>query len=251
MPFTLENPRPTRARSSIPPVLGPYPRNERMSLISVRASSDERHSVRGSPPYRSKRAIELAYQLLAVSLGYLVPRRWPVDLTKSGSSGPTNVPTTDCGSNRRSWRAVATGKDLHKHEWVQYWAAVRKQASRLLGRQAVPGVDYAMTEVVHCKSAGEKGVADAVRACSDRCLDRILGLSHARVVVALGAVAAKELRRLAASESNREAVIGPVQVLGATQFVLFLPHPNAHGVKSAECLLSDQERRMIMERLAG
>lgn len=145
----------------------------------------------------------------------------------------------------------AAGKDLHKHEWVRYWAAVRKQASRLLARPAVPGPDYAMTEVVHCKSAGEKGVADAVRTCSDRYLDRILGLSPARVVVALGAVAAKELRRRAAPESNREALIGPVQVVGATRFVLFLPHPNAYGVKSVERLLSDQERRMIRECLAG
>lgn len=50
----------------------------------------------------------------------------------------------------------------HNGDWVRFWAAVRKQAFRLLGHLAVPGVDYAMTEVVHCKSAGERGVADAL-----------------------------------------------------------------------------------------
>ena len=41
---------------------------------------------------------------------------------------------------------------------VRYWTMVRSHANALLGRSAIPGVDFAMTEVVHCKSKAETGV---------------------------------------------------------------------------------------------
>ena len=44
---------------------------------------------------------------------------------------------------------------------VPFWRGVRARATEILGRDAVPGVDFALTELVHCKSTGEQGVARA------------------------------------------------------------------------------------------
>jgi hypothetical protein len=38
---------------------------------------------------------------------------------------------------------------------------VRQRAIELLQRDVRPGVDYALTEIVHCKSKSENGVAEA------------------------------------------------------------------------------------------
>ena len=35
---------------------------------------------------------------------------------------------------------------------VRFWCSVRARAKELLGREAVPGEDFTLTEVVHCKS---------------------------------------------------------------------------------------------------
>ena len=39
---------------------------------------------------------------------------------------------------------------VHKKKHVRYLAAIKTRASELLGRPAVPGVDYVNSEVVHC-----------------------------------------------------------------------------------------------------
>ncbi|MCH7745362.1 MAG: hypothetical protein IIC84_04730, partial [Chloroflexi bacterium] len=55
--------------------------------------------------------------------------------------------------------------------WVPYWAEVKKRAMELLERDDVrPGVDYALSEVVHCKSKGQVGVSKDLDECSTRYL---------------------------------------------------------------------------------
>ena len=44
---------------------------------------------------------------------------------------------------------------------VVFWSAVRQRAIDLLDRPLRPGRDYALTEVVHCKSRAERGVREA------------------------------------------------------------------------------------------
>jgi hypothetical protein len=72
---------------------------------------------------------------------------------------------------------------------TRFWSSIRKRAEELLGPGAQPHRDYAMTEVVHCKSKDEIGVAKAAATCGERYLDRILSLSPAGVVVVVGAAA--------------------------------------------------------------
>jgi hypothetical protein len=113
-----------------------------------------------------------------------------------------------------------------------YWFATQARAAELLGRPPVPGVDYALTEVVHCKSTDEIGVSKAASTCSATWLRPILRLAGARVVVLMGAVA----REAFAAEFRwpRGAFEPPHELEGRPRIVLQLPHPNAH-TKRVDC----------------
>jgi uracil-DNA glycosylase len=64
---------------------------------------------------------------------------------------------------------------------------VRSRARELIPeRQPRPGRNYALTEVVRCKSRNERGVEEARLICSGRYLERTLDASRADVVVFLG-----------------------------------------------------------------
>ncbi len=73
---------------------------------------------------------------------------------------------------------------------VRYLVQVRAMARDIFGRAVVPGSDYALTEVVHCKSRNNIGVAKARPVCTDKWLSRILDASGASVVGVLGKDAA-------------------------------------------------------------
>jgi hypothetical protein len=64
-----------------------------------------------------------------------------------------------------------------------YWSAAFKQARRLLGAGFDLGRDLCLTEIVHCKSKGEEGVAAAAPRCASRYLVRLLEASSAPLVV--------------------------------------------------------------------
>lgn len=63
---------------------------------------------------------------------------------------------------------------------TKYWQKVRLHAELLLARPVVDaGADYALTELVHCRSGGERGVKEALSTCVDRYLERVLACSPA------------------------------------------------------------------------
>jgi hypothetical protein len=68
----------------------------------------------------------------------------------------------------------------------KYWAEIHQRAIELLGADPKPGIDYALTEVVHCKSSGNKGVAEARMECASRYLGPVLEAAAARVIVIVG-----------------------------------------------------------------
>jgi hypothetical protein len=49
---------------------------------------------------------------------------------------------------------------------VRYWSCIRARAHELMPK-AIPGQDYAISEVVHCKSTEEEGVREAAQTCYD------------------------------------------------------------------------------------
>ena len=66
------------------------------------------------------------------------------------------------------------------------WVWMHNRASEILGEDIQPHRDWALTEVVHCKSRGEIGVKQAASHCSDRWLERIVSLSPAPILWACG-----------------------------------------------------------------
>lgn len=114
----------------------------------------------------------------------------------------------------------------------QFWSSIRARARELFGREVSPGRDYALTEVVHCKSLGEQGVKQAADECSARYLLPVLEASAASIIVALGSVAEKYLRRI----GKFETILGIATVGGRERLIAVLPHPNARGFRSfARC----------------
>jgi uracil-DNA glycosylase len=130
---------------------------------------------------------------------------------------------------------------------VHYWSAIRARAHELLP-DAVPGTDYAITELVHCKSKGEIGVARALDECRSRHFERVFSVAAARVVIALGSFASKCLL-----EESGSIPPDPVeQVLGgAPRLLLFLPHPSSFiGPKTLRGRYSSEALSRVMQFLA-
>jgi hypothetical protein len=123
--------------------------------------------------------------------------------------------------------------DGSRSKYVRFWASARARTCEILMKDKaaiVPGIDFALTEVVHCKSRGEEGVVDALRFCSKRYLERILSITAAKLLVVHGKKAEAEVRECLAS------VIEPqlekqnlVKVDNREKLIAFLPHPNERG----------------------
>lgn len=114
---------------------------------------------------------------------------------------------------------------------VAFWSAIRGRAAELLERAARPGLDYAITEAVRCKSRDEIGVADAADVCSDRYLRRTVEASGARVVVVLGSHARYAIGRVFGLPLGAD-IEGPVDLGGVPRYFAFLPHPNARMLRT-------------------
>jgi hypothetical protein len=48
---------------------------------------------------------------------------------------------------------------------TRFWAEVKKRSIELLHRDVIPGLDYALTEIVHCKSRKQMGVKQSQKQC--------------------------------------------------------------------------------------
>ena len=129
---------------------------------------------------------------------------------------------------------------------VRFWSSVRARAREILGRDATPGTDFALTEVVHCKSRQEKGVAAAMSTCAERWLRPVLVQSGAVVVVLLGKRAQEACSRIWALDVSRSAHFG-VDLGGRERAVVLLPHPNAFERKTLTARVSEDD----LSRLRG
>ena len=127
---------------------------------------------------------------------------------------------------------------------VAFWRGVRARAAEILGRDAVPGVDFALTELVHCKSRGEQGVSKAHLTCAGRWLDLVLGVSGASVVVLLGSKARDHCVARWKLDKGQSVHFGET-IGGRRRAVVVLPHPNARGKrKVADCVSPEQLRQL-------
>lgn len=136
-------------------------------------------------------------------------------------------PATIDGRGRR--------RDGELADVTKFWVHMRSRAAELIPG-ARPDEHYAMTEVVHCKSRQEIGVAEAVPRCVSTHLDPIVALSPAPLVVVLGAQARNRISRLwqlpdgfgtkdAVGQERRNLAI---RTVGGTQrLIAYLQHPAA------------------------
>ena len=116
---------------------------------------------------------------------------------------------------------------------VRFWLSARQRVAKMLDKAAEevqPGVDFALTEVVHCKSRSEEGVREASCFCRERYLERIIEIAAAKIIVVYGSVARKAMESSFPRESLvtvSERVAGPHTLFGIARMMVFLPHPAA------------------------
>jgi hypothetical protein len=130
----------------------------------------------------------------------------------------------------------ALRRDGSRTDWVRFWASARSRASEILEKEKnaiVPGMDFALTEVVHCKSRNEVGVREAQDCCSNRYLTRVISVAAAEVLVVFGEIAAGAIRRRFGSSMKGENGLCVASIEGMTRVVAFLPHPNERGSKKS------------------
>jgi len=86
------------------------------------------------------------------------------------------------------------GELLHK---VTYWNWARCMVAYIHGKDisdVSAHSDYAMTEIVHCKSKKEEGVKKARSKCKDKYLERILAVSKAELIIISGKHACEDIK---------------------------------------------------------
>ena len=117
--------------------------------------------------------------------------------------------------------------DRGKLKRVAYWVAMRARARELIP-DAVPGQDYALTEVVHCKSKEEIGVRRAASTCWDLHSEPVLALSPAAVVIVVGQVAREFFLGIGAPIPGE---IEERKLGGRLRLMAYLPHPAGFAKK--------------------
>lgn len=170
---------------------------------------------------------------------------WPADVIVDFFRNRFD-PNTDWTENRKV--LLADGKGYARKS-VAFWNSVNRQAERAFGRNVVMGVDFAMTEVVHCKSVDEKGVSECLTHCSKKWMTRILEISHARVIILMGSQAATWF---ASNYGPVEAfgIQGQFEISVAERLVVNVPHPSSWAkVKRLDRILSERELQRLQRIL--
>jgi hypothetical protein len=155
--------------------------------------------------------------------------------------------TNRFGGGRKPW--IIDGKRRlnqdGRHSGVRpYWNAAWRRAQEILGRPPSPGIDYALTEIVHCKSKKEQGVTQALTECAGRYLRRILRLTEAAVIVSVGKRVREHLTLEFGIDATR-GLAGPLTIEGRDRLVVVLGHPAGSDFKTIPtCLSMDEQRRL-------
>jgi hypothetical protein len=127
--------------------------------------------------------------------------------------------------------------DTYRQKHVRFWACTRARACEILQKGKnliVPGIDFALTEVVHCKSRNEMGVKESQDFCSQRYLERVLSVSVAKVLIVYGKPAKDALhRRLGHLMTPQPQGLSLASIGDSPRMLVFLPHPNERGSKKS------------------
>ncbi|MGI8858517.1 MAG: uracil-DNA glycosylase family protein [Thermomicrobiales bacterium] len=139
-------------------------------------------------------------------------------------------------------------KDGIHFKYVPFWSGVRERAAELMEvdvNDLLSGIDYCISQAVHCKSRDQIGVAAAFEPCVGRYLERLVAQSGAKVIVCLGVHAARAAKQTF-NVPTVEKIFGPVEVGQRERMFTFLPHPAARSLPKsfAKNLLEDELGRL-------
>jgi len=141
----------------------------------------------------------------------------------------------------------------YRYSWVRYWAAARARAAEIMNkpkRETRPGIDFALTEVVHCKSTNEHGVDDARQHCVSQYLERVLRASQARVFVVYGSFAKLAMQdRFVSLMTDQGDGLKLFSFADRRILICYLPAPNAFAPKSISENIGDFGLSRIREHL--
>ncbi len=127
-------------------------------------------------------------------------------------------------------------KDGTRSNTVRYWSSIQKRVEEILGRPAKPGIDYCLTELVHCKSSGEKGVKKALPVCACNFCCDLLEITGAKLIIVIGSIAKNYIKANCSSPDGIPTI--------------YLPHPNARGKKKVSDYYSKKEIEKLRELLS-
>ncbi|WP_263375720.1 uracil-DNA glycosylase family protein [Granulicella aggregans] len=117
-------------------------------------------------------------------------------------------------------------------DWVRFWASARGRSREILQRKIEPGIDFALTEVVHCKSRREYGVSEARDECANRYLQRVISVSAAKLLIVYGKQAEGVVRRhFGPAMTALGHGLSLILIGDRPRMLVFLPHPNERGSK--------------------
>ncbi len=136
-------------------------------------------------------------------------------------------------------------KDGSYSDGVNFLSSIRLRAMELLQRDVNPGIDYALTEVVHCKSINEIGIKQAKTLCAETYLRKVVEMATSASVIVILGVIAKEAMQKEFSIPNDVSIFSLNRTIGKNKFVTFLPHPNARMPRTfAKCLKSEELEKL-------
>lgn len=117
--------------------------------------------------------------------------------------------------------------------WVRFWSMIKNHAAVILQDRPVPSIDYAITEMVHCKSNNEAGVRAALNHCSRKWMPAIMEHSGAAIIVLLGDHTRDAAAGLWGLDPSQRVQFD-ILIAGRKRAVVFLPHPNFRGKRKIE-----------------
>lgn len=140
-------------------------------------------------------------------------------------------------------------KNGYAQNWVRYWGFIRSISRKLFDRQnVIPGVDYALMEIVRCKSHSEYGVSEALDVCTEKYLNRTLALSKAKLIVAIGDKSRDILNQKLNIEFRENAHTEKV-IEGINRVIFATPHSNARKKRTLEAILNVGSIDYIKDKL--
>lgn len=132
---------------------------------------------------------------------------------------------------------------------VQNWTQTKNRIKYLFDEKSEIGTDYTLLELVHCKSANEKGVSRAIKECADRYFEKTMKISPSKVLIITGDIAIDFIcvkYSIQKKTANRGyGLYNPISIGGKDRIIIFLPHTNYFGKRKAEYFIDNNDKTQI------